>query len=341
MAAVLAVVIISRGGFSQVQVHQWKWIWMRGAFGCLTMLLAWMAVASGAPLGDASALGGVNVVVAALLARVFLGEPLHTTHILALSSTLVGSVLVSKPISLIDGEHLNGSTPWLGYALALGSGICSGGLFIASRKSQDISPLVMSFSVTALEGVCLWSMALTGLLPDGPWEFLAADPALALSLFLVLMMIITAAVITTSVGSQLCPAAASSTIYTSVSMTLGYIAQCAIHRKPPEVLTVAGASLMLLGVTLIAAARWWQSKEALARGLAASLLPSESECEGQIVSPHAATSSCKSAETVSLASFIASEFSGLVPAGGRSVRQRRPKIAATFSPVQAAIIFSA
>lgn len=312
MAAGLAIVILKNDELSKVQAHEWKWIVMRGAFGSATAVFAWAAVAEGAPVGDASSLGSVNVVVAALLGRAFLGEPLSLFHILALLCSIAGTVLVTKPEAIMGtttGAAVN--TAWFGHALALASGLSSGGLFIASRKSQGISPLVMSFSVSLQEGLSLWLVTSIGLVEDGPLEPLLADPAKGLGLFLSFALLLGVCIYTISLGSQLCPAAASSTIFTSVSMVLGYVAQSIIHHQHPDELTKVGAALMLFAVALIALARWWQSKAAAARELEEPLLAEDGGNVSEVV-PAAEE------KTETLASFIAAEFSG-----PKSIRQRR------------------
>jgi len=94
-------------------------------------------------------------------------------------------------------------------------------------------------------------------------------------------------------------------------MSLGYVAQSVIHRQRPEVLTEIGAVLMLLAVSLIAAARWCQSRTVAASGLETFLLP-----EGR----KGVDDEMPDAKAGSLASFVAAEFSGLALP---SIRQRR------------------
>jgi drug/metabolite transporter (DMT)-like permease len=328
MAAVLAIFILMNGELSRVRKHEWKWIVLRGAFGSATAIFAWAAVAEGAPVGDASSLGSVNVVVAALLGRAFLGEPLTCFHVLALVCSLVGAVLVSKPEAIMGTPNTNTnlSTAWFGHALALASGLSSGGLFIASRKSQGISPLIMSFSVSLQEGLSLWVVTSIGLVEDGPLEPLFETPAVGMGLFMAFFILLAGCVFTISLGSAMCPAAASSTIFTSVSMVLGYVAQSVIHHQHPDVFTKIGAGLMLLAVSLIAAARCWQSKVAAAREFEAPLL-SEDNSNATEDSPE---EGCKAiidvssvdSKTESLASFIALEFAGFSHPS-KSIRQRR------------------
>jgi drug/metabolite transporter (DMT)-like permease len=322
LAGGLLLVICVQGEFSKVQRHQWKWIWLRGAFGCATMLLGWTAVVEGAPMGDASALGSVNVVVAALLGRIVLGEPLRFLHILALIASLAGAMIVTRPDDhAAHTQHAESGTAWLGYSLALGAGITSGGLFIASRKSQGISPIVMSFSVSLHEGVTLWVVATYGLIEDGPVEPILTSPLAGIFWVAALFFLFSTATATMSIGSQLCPAAASSTIYTSVAMSFGYIVQTVLHGQRPTPLKVVGAALMLLAVALIAAARWWQSKESQAKEVDDPLLSGEPVCSSDLPSSSTAVAECEEVE--SLASFIAAEFSGVTAAQKRSMRQRR------------------
>lgn len=321
----LLIVIIVQDEFSRVQKTQWKWIFLRGAFGCATMLFAWTAVAFGAPLGDASALGSVNVVVAALLGRAFLGEPLRCLHILALIASLVGAIFITRPESLTGAPRLDSYPIWLGYSLALAAGITSGGLFIASRKSQGISPLVMCLSVSLQEGVCLCIVASKGLVEDGPLDVLTTNPVKCMVWLVALLAVFLFAIVTMSVGSQICPAAASSTIYTSVSMSLGYVAQTYIHNLKPELFQIVGAVMMFLAVVFIAIDRWWHSKSTAARELSGFLLSGEVGRNNGVgvIEDLGSVDSHKS-----LASFIAAEFSGVSDLHCHSIRQRRAVVAA-------------
>lgn len=314
MAACLAFNLLRNGEFANVRAQDWKWIVLRGAFGSGTALLAWAAVAEGAQVGDASALGSTNVVVASLLGLVVLGERLSLLHILALVFSLAGALLVSKPAAVFGSQHTDEGTgtAWFGNLLALGSGICSGGLFIASRKSQGISSSIMITSVFLQEGLGCWLVAWLGLVKDGPLEPLVADPRLGIALLVSFMALFAGITWTISLGSQLCPAAASSTIFTSVSMTLGYIAQSVVHNQRPSRLSEVGAAFMMLAVALVALARRCQSRSVAAREAPAAIVASESPEE---------VFSCADHQLESLASFMAAEFSGLDRA--KAVRHRR------------------
>eukprot|EP00931_Biecheleriopsis_adriatica_P119674 TRINITY_DN94894_c0_g1_i1.p1 TRINITY_DN94894_c0_g1~~TRINITY_DN94894_c0_g1_i1.p1 ORF type:complete len:375 (+),score=80.47 TRINITY_DN94894_c0_g1_i1:86-1126(+) len=282
-----------------VQRSELKWVLLRGFFGTTSFLMSLLAVSAGAPLGDVNALGSINVVVAALLGRLFLGEDLRVLHILALCCSVIGAFMVSKPEELLGLKPTDGM-PWLGYGFALLSGFCYGGIFIASRKSQDVSVYVMTFSVIVQEATAFWILSLTGLVKDAPLQLIFEAPLRTLALTAGLFVMIVVLVLSLTLGSQKCPAAVSSTIMTSVQMSLGYALQTLTHHEPPQLLTLLGAGLMLLAVSLMAFARW----------------TAKSPASPEEVQSPASTSSMKS--DVSLASFIASEFSGL----SQELRQR-------------------
>jgi len=140
-------------------------------------------------------------------------------------------------------------------------------------------------------------------------------PLIGFAWFVGLLLLMATCVCAISLGSQMCPAVASSTIFTSVSMTLGYVAQSMIHHQRPEALTGAGAFLMLLAVALIALARRWESRSVSSREIEDSLL---SHKDDEATEDDLAAGS----QVESLVSFIAAEFSGLSRTS-KSVRRRR------------------
>ncbi|CAE8645830.1 unnamed protein product, partial [Polarella glacialis] len=237
-----------------LKMGELKWIWARGFFGAAAAVLSFAAVGAGAPLGDASALGTINIIVASLLGCTLLGERLQALHLVAMLASSLGAWLVIHP------EHLFGrkeaveelGVPWLGYSLALASGVSSGVLFAVSRRIQGASTLVVTCSVTFQEGLALWALSQTGVVKEPTVGALAEQPLRSLLVFLGVLVLISVSAASMSLGPCMCPAAASSTIYMSVSILLGYGAQSVIHRQVPGFITVIGAALMLLGVVLVA-----------------------------------------------------------------------------------------
>jgi len=292
---VVAVAILCRR--EALKTGQLKWVLLRGFFGTMSFVLSLLAVSLGAPLGDVNALGSINVVVAALLGRLFLGEDLRLLHVLALCCSVLGAFMVSKPEVLLGLKKSDGVMPWLGYGLALLSGFCWGGLFIASRKSQDVSVYIMTFSVWVQEAAACWIVSLTGVVQEAPRSMIIGAPLRMLAFTSAICVMMVIVVVTCTLGSQKCPAAVSSTILTSVQMSLGYALQTFTHSDPPQLLTLLGAGLMLLAVSLMALARWMGQK------------PQSSEAELEEVQSPISSTSMRS--NSSLASFIASEFSGL------------------------------
>jgi len=62
---------------------------------------------------------------------------LRALHIVALIASVAGTVIVSKPESLVSSAHVaSADTPWLGYGCSLAAGILAGASFIAARKSK-------------------------------------------------------------------------------------------------------------------------------------------------------------------------------------------------------------
>jgi drug/metabolite transporter (DMT)-like permease len=277
--------------------------------------LTLMAVSFGASLGDVNALSCINVVMSALLGRAFLGEALRPLHSLALLMSVVGAVLISKPEFLFGGASMS-RTPLLGYATALGAGVASGGTFIAARRAHDISPLVMTASVMVIEGGTSFVVPLAGVVDELPLQSLLAAPLRTIVALIVFMALSMFGSGTLSLGAQLCPAALSSTIFSATSMMLGYAFQFLLHRQVPELVTASGAALMLSAVALMAFARWLYHP---------AVEVSVSQTARDDVSQASEQSS------VSLVSFVASEWSG-VSLGAVRLRQRT-NFATTASPV--------
>jgi len=319
----LAAICAARGDIARLPPGSGKWIFLRGFFGMSVLMLSLMAVAFGAPLGDASALSSINIVVSAVLGRCFLGESLRLLHVLALCLSVVGAVFVAKPEAFFGApeQSAEGGSPMLGYAVALASGFVSGGTFIASRKAQSIDPIVMTASVALMEGAASCILPLVGAVDELPmWAMLEA-PGDAAALLLALFVLGLFGSWTMSLGSQLCPAAMSSTLFTSTSMSVSYVAQVVLHHAAPEPLTVMGAGLMLCGVSLLAFARWLYSPMAKTLEGREDAISGESEATSPSTRASEVASVGADDETESLASFVASEWSGLSPKVSR-IRQR-------------------
>eukprot|EP00405_Crypthecodinium_cohnii_P032304 CAMPEP_0206516346 /NCGR_PEP_ID=MMETSP0324_2-20121206/63327_1 /ASSEMBLY_ACC=CAM_ASM_000836 /TAXON_ID=2866 /ORGANISM="Crypthecodinium cohnii, Strain Seligo" /LENGTH=435 /DNA_ID=CAMNT_0054009291 /DNA_START=241 /DNA_END=1548 /DNA_ORIENTATION=- len=234
----------------------WVWVLLRGFFGMLNFIFLASAVRVGASAGDVASLASVNTVVAALLGFLFLGEPLHVLHWIALSLCMGGAVCIAQPDFLFRSSSSdNSGGQWKGYLLAVLGGTAQAGIAIASRKSGEVS-------LEAMNVITLLMLALAnGLLPQTPLlEDATLTPALeapwtALGWMAILALAALTAISTASAGSAWCPAAVSTTAGTAARMVWGYLAEVFIFAGPIKPLTFLGAGLMMFGIVLMALSR--------------------------------------------------------------------------------------
>lgn len=232
------------------------WICLRGFFGAAAGVFSYAAVAAGAPIGDSSALGCINIIVASTLGRIFLKEYLSYLHLVAGVLTILGALCITKPMAVFGRySTTEGEMPMLGFSFAIASGISSGGLFLISRKLQHVSYLVVTCSISAQEGLALWIMALTGFVEEMYFDVIERSYLRSFGLFLGIVLLLSVSVAAISAGSAMCPAAASSVVFMSVCLTLGYAAQRMLHQEVPDMVTAAGAVLMFLAVTIMSFAQ--------------------------------------------------------------------------------------
>uniref|UniRef100_A0A7S2KKM9 EamA domain-containing protein n=1 Tax=Zooxanthella nutricula TaxID=1333877 RepID=A0A7S2KKM9_9DINO len=158
-------------------------------------------------------------------------------------------------------EPSNGGVPFLGYGLGLLSGAVHGTLFIASRKSHDVHPLVLTASACVQEGLAIALVPAFGLAQEAPRAVLWGRPFASLGLFFLYMFILFSSAAFVSVGAQLSPAAVGSTTVTSVYMSSSYICQVVFFEDMPGMGTMVGAALMLLAVVTMALAQRGNEEE--------------------------------------------------------------------------------
>jgi len=299
-----------------------KWVVARGTCGCLQFTFAVLAALAGAPVGDISALGSVNVVVAALCGRLFLGERLGGWHVAAIACSVAGAVLISDPAAL---GHGGGS--WLGFLLALLSGTLYGLIFICARKitaAGGASDLLMTVSALGQRCVVLWVLAalpLAGRVNLASTDAEPGEVAAAVALGIVVTFLGTHLA---NIGSKLCPAAVSATVTTATNMFVGYAAQIGIFGERPHWITVSGAGLMLAAVVMVAAARLPRRSRGPQRNVGS--LEEAQNPPQPLAGQGGACTAAAPAEEESLGSFIASEFAEeqRPRLGEAAIRQRAP-----------------
>lgn len=121
---------------------------MIGGFG-FGFVLYYYTV-SALPLGDATTLLSLNPVVTIVLAAIFLGESIHSTHIFSAAASIIGSVLIARPSFLFGSSDNHDVTSYntLGYITAL-VGTCCGAcviLLIRSAGKSGVHTLQLIFS---------------------------------------------------------------------------------------------------------------------------------------------------------------------------------------------------
>jgi len=207
--------------------------------------------------------------------------------------------------------------------LALLGGVASGGIFIAARKLQGVNQVVPLSSVFTFQTFCLWILSFSGLANDPPpLKSFGAAPLACLGVCIVALLANGISTVMMSLGGTWCPAAASSTIFTSVGMTVSYIFQVMLQGKTPDIMSICGALLMFAAVVVMAFARWYYepmdvAPEEPTMPVPASERPKEEATEEED-------------DDESFVTFIASEFSGISDTS--AARQRRLRQVVTASP---------
>lgn len=304
-----------------------KWVALVGNFAALSTLALIFAVRLGTPLGDIAALTSLNVVTAALLGRIFLGEPLRWAHCLALASSCAGGLLVSRPAVLFGGTA---SPNRLGYILAPLSGFFDACILICCRKSPNTPTWWHTISFSCQCGVLSLALPHTPLASNVPMSSVDV-PWLAATFVLLMVMLDLSGMAMYSLGAQWCPAGASATVDTATRMICGYVTQVFFFGSSLEPLSAIGAGLMILGVVTMAKVRHPDEAAAPHAGARAAESPGAGAAElAESASGNVAPPDREDSETESLASFIAMEFVG----GPPKVRQRRPGGDTSLAPAQ-------
>jgi len=267
-----------------------KWVLARSVFEDLHWYGAILAVILGAAPGDVAALTSIDIIAAALLGLVFLGEQVSFVHFLALGLSAAGAILISQPEFIFGFTSPNRSP--VGYVLALLSGCFQACSFVCARKSAHISIGVLTFCSLLLSVPMGLVPTLLPMKHQASWQLVADHPWQALGLLLLLTFWTMFSIMLPAAGATRCPAAVSATVFTSSCMVSGYLAQILLFQELPQLLTVLGAGAMLLSVVLMAVP-----------------CNSAEPCEEPKVSETETAATDAMDDTLSLGSFVASEVS--------------------------------
>ena len=215
--------------------------------------------------------------------------------------------MISDPQATVSEGTASGASAYLGYVLALLSGVSLGFIFISPRKFKSASPMLLTTSSMTFRCVTCCTLACIQAANSGGLQTLADSPGFAVLLLLALLVAMFVSNLTCSVGSQLCPAAISATAITATNMITGYTADILLFHKVPNMLTIFGAVIMLLAVVTVAVAR---------------LPPRNSAPNAASSTPEQSTSTTAIASQESLVSFVASEYAERQDSPRQIIRQR-------------------
>jgi len=277
------------------------WILLTCFFGCLYWCASIMAVQVGTNPGDVASLTSLNIVVAAILGRLLLKEDFSYHHSMAILLALGGAILITQPPFIFGGEQ----SGFLGYGVAISAGFLQGCFFISSRMAADVSGWFMTGSIMLMTAPFALLVPYVPGFTDGKLDVIAAEPALAVLFVVGAIVTSIFSASTVCIGSCSCSAAVSATVYTSSSMLAGYAASVVMSKKPPTIVSLAGATLMLLAVVSVAFAG-----QKAADTAPAPMDDNASEASGS--------------RSIRFGSFVAIEFSEFSASSPRSIRFRRP-----------------
>lgn len=332
---------------AQVERRRWKWIIMRGVFGTFNFGCSQMAVGAGTSLGDVAVLQSISIISAGFLGTAFDKGSVCWLHWVAL---LLGAGSCALIIQA-DAEDV----PKLGHTIALCSGVFSGAMLISVRMLQGVDDLLLCGFVSFHHMLNFWSLYWSGLFDEVPLFKVQENQAGATLVCTVLTFLILTSIVALCKGGKLYHVGGSSTVYMASNMSAGFVGQIYLSGRWPNAITFLGASLMLMAVGMISMARavYAKAEEPDFRNLESSAdkecpaeaqrtesvrttprIPSNVGHASQEISSVAAEADCSTVansttaaddDAVSLASFIASELSGLsVHSVNTGTRQRKP-----------------
>uniref|UniRef100_A0A7S0AR13 EamA domain-containing protein n=1 Tax=Pyrodinium bahamense TaxID=73915 RepID=A0A7S0AR13_9DINO len=229
-----------------------KWVVLRGVCGSTYWGLALFAVTLGASPGDVGSLMSVNVAMAALLGRCFLKEPLGITHLLSTLLTITGAVLISQPSFIFQETGGAASSSWAGNLAAILAGVIQSFAFICSRQVAEFSPLFATLSCLIIASAICVLLPAVKLADEVPIGVMWSSPGVAVAWVAASTVIGLSGYGGAVFGSMLCPAAASTTAYTSGCMVFGYAAEFLFFGTSPELVRLIGAALMVVAIGIMA-----------------------------------------------------------------------------------------
>lgn len=217
--------------------EQKGWLFARGAVGALALICVYYSIAT-LPLAEATLLQYLHPVFTALIALLFLKEPiLHSTK-LCIGLSLVGlGIMISPGLGLDPAAGL----PWFSILIALLGAFGSAVAYVIVRKlsrSEDSSVIIMYFPLIALP----LSLILLG---D---DFVVPPPeALVLLLFVGIFTQVGQVGLTKAMQSE---SASKATAYSYVQVLFSMLFGWLIFSELPSIYSWIGGSFILMGALI-------------------------------------------------------------------------------------------
>jgi len=298
MGVAISVVVIVLHRVTLPDLRQWRWVILRGFCGMGAAITQVGATCVGTPLGDMSALLSIQMALAAIMSRMFLGEELHLKQAVAVCLSIAGATLISQPSFLFD-QSTDGGNQDLGYAFALLSGFFEALCCFSGRKSSETS--VMITSCVALSFIGLTSgvvLPYVFSVEDNSLTTLVDFPQESIALLVFIAFSYVGCSLTYTAGTQWCPASVSAIASCTATMIFGYLSQMVCFGVVPGKLALSGSMLMFTGVVIMTLSQKPQPT------------PSSpiSPAVGKIDDASSTTASDINDETESLASSSAGDF---------------------------------
>ncbi|RWS12051.1 solute carrier family 35 member G1-like protein [Dinothrombium tinctorium] len=138
------VVLYTRDSLLGAKGERWALV-SRCFWGFFSVAFSYMALRY-IPLGDSSAITFSSPVFVAVIARIFLKEPIGFFHVITMCATIGGVILIDRPTFLFGSEAaLHETDRLIGTLLALGGAIGGASAFVSIRKLQKTSSPVVIF----------------------------------------------------------------------------------------------------------------------------------------------------------------------------------------------------
>ncbi|MCE2570729.1 DMT family transporter [Motilimonas eburnea] len=217
--------------------EQKGWLFARGAVGALALICVYYSIAT-LPLAEATLLQYLHPVFTALIALLFLKEPiLHSTK-LCICLSLVGlGIMISPGLGLDPAAGL----PWFSIVIALLGAFGSAVAYVIVRKlsrTEDSSVIIMYFPLIALP----LSLILLG---D---DFVVPPPeALVLLLFVGIFTQVGQVGLTKAMQSE---SASKATAYSYVQVLFSMLFGWLIFSELPSIYSWIGGSFILMGALI-------------------------------------------------------------------------------------------